>query len=612
MDPGVAADDTAAGVRTAAVRCGRGFSAEFRAPIRAGGTRAGTVVLVAPVDDSTFRPLNVSRPGVRTLRTSVLAPLARSAREGASDTLAVVASLGTPGSPEPRPFVAPLPPHVRRALAAPPGRLAIDTGVGLHGALTHYAVVPVPELDWLILREFDRAEVLAAARRALLVEEPILVTLLVSLVALGRHRLQARRTRRAQELTRLRADFVASTSHELRTPLAQIRMFAELLQKDGLRGAEESARALRIIEKEASRLTILVDNLLNYTRLRRRAEDAAALEEIAPADVADDVRHVIDAFAPLAAERGARVVADVPPGLWARVDSAALRQVLINYLENAVKYGPRGQTVAVGAAADERTVRVWVDDEGTGVAADERDAVWEAFRRGRHAEASGQGGSGIGLAVVRELALHYGGGVAVERARARGALRRRVPARAGRGRPAHGGDKRLHHIGAALKDGGGRVPRVGDRCRAARGGAAYRLHSVPRPCAPPPRATPRTALPACCPSSRSRSGARGCERGRAPWPCPRARCSPACPPAHCPSRGTTTSRSWWGRAAAPWWSRAACFAVCFAACRAASTRPRSGAAGSRPTAHSGPGVRSRRCRTREPGQTWSRRQTPSS
>jgi signal transduction histidine kinase len=410
--------DAAAGVRTLAVRCGAGFCAEFHAPVVADGRHVATVVLVAPVDDGTFQPLNASRAGVRTLRTSVLAPFGR-----AADTLAVVASIGAPDSPEPRPLLAPaaVPAHVRRARAAPPGRLALDSGAGLHGATTHHAVARVPGLDWVLLRELDHAELLDGLRRHLLVEEPILVALVASLAALARHQLRARRARRDQELTRLRADFVASTSHELRTPLAQIRMFAELLQKGALRGPEESARALRIIEKEASRLTILVDNLLNYTRLRRRAEDAAAAEALAPAHVADDVQHVIDAFAPLAAERGARVVSAVPAGLHARVDSAALRQVLINFLENAVKYGPAGQTVTVGAAADARRVRVWVDDEGDGVPPEEREAVWDAFRRGRRAERSAQGGSGIGLAVVRELALQYGGGARVAEAPGGGA-----------------------------------------------------------------------------------------------------------------------------------------------------------------------------------------------
>lgn len=406
-----------------AVRCGAGFCAEFHAPVRADGRVVGTVVLVAPVDDSTFQPLNASRPGVRTLRTTMLAPLAAAdGRDGATTTLAVVASLGGRGAPEPPPTLAPaaLPAHVRRALTAPPGRLHVDSARGLAGRPVHYAVVRVPDLDWVLLREFEHAELLAGVREHLLMEEPIFVALALSLAGLGRYGWRARRARREQELTRLRADFVASTSHELRTPLTQIRMFAELLQKDALRGPEESARALRIIEKEASRLTILVDNLLNYTRLRRRAEDTA-LAAIPPADVAEAATQVIEAFAPLAAERRASVVSYVPAGLRVRMDALALRQVLTNFLENAVKYGPDGQTVVIGATAERGRVRFWVDDQGPGVPPAERAAVWEAFRRGRHAERSAAGGSGIGLAVVRELVLQWEGDVTVEEASGGGA-----------------------------------------------------------------------------------------------------------------------------------------------------------------------------------------------
>jgi signal transduction histidine kinase len=396
--------------RAATVPCGRRHCAAFRAPVRRGaGSAVGTVVLLAMIDDSTFRPFNPMRAHIRTGRTSLLAPV-----DGA-DSLVAIASVGAPGSPTPalRRRTRDAPPHVQRALDGTSGVIVVGRGPGLHGRPTIFGVGRIPEVDWVVVREVDRAEVEGFVRRVLLVEVPILGTLLVSLVALGRNRIRARRVRRDEELTRLRADFVASTSHELRTPLAQIRMFAELLQRGALRSPDESARALRIIEKEASRLTILVDNLLNYTRLRRRAEHAADLAAIEPTHVADEVTHVIDAFAPLAAERGARVVSAVPVGLHARVDSLALRQVLTNYLENAVKYGPPGQTVTVGASADTRCVRLWVDDEGDGVPRAERDGIWDAFRRGGRAEASVQGGSGIGLAVVRELTLQYGGGVGV-------------------------------------------------------------------------------------------------------------------------------------------------------------------------------------------------------
>jgi len=155
--------------------------------------------------------------------------------------------------------------------------------------------------------------------------------------------------------------------------------------------------------------------VLSYTSLRRRQRFVTPLA----ADVATEARQVIESFAPLAAERGARVVASLEDGARARIDAQALRQVLLNFLENAVKYGPKGQTVTVGARHlpapnGSARVRLWVDDQGPGVPAPERAAVWEAFYRTERAQRSGAGGSGLGLAVVRDLVAQYGGTVGVE------------------------------------------------------------------------------------------------------------------------------------------------------------------------------------------------------
>ena len=214
---------------------------------------------------------------------------------------------------------------------------------------------------------------------------------------------------RERQLARVKSELVSGVSHELRTPLAQIRMFAELLRKGSMRTPQDADRALRIIEKEASRLTILVDNILNYTRLRKRAERVSSI----PTHVTGVVRQTIESFAPLSAERGVHIVAEIEPDLWATVDSLGLRQVLLNFLENAVKYGPRDQTVTVGAKRIGDIVRIWVDDEGPGVPVPERDAVWRAFYRRQASIAAGATGAGIGLAVVRELVLQSGGSVQV-------------------------------------------------------------------------------------------------------------------------------------------------------------------------------------------------------
>ena len=119
-----------------------------------------------------------------------------------------------------------------------------------------------------------------------------------------------------------------------------------------------------------------------------------------------------EAFAPLAAEREPEVVWSAP-SIYVRADSLALRQILINFLENAVKYGPRGQTVHVTVEQDRAWVRVHVDDESAGVPAEAREGIWRAFYRRDEAVRTGETGSGIGRSVARDLALQYGGRVSV-------------------------------------------------------------------------------------------------------------------------------------------------------------------------------------------------------
>jgi signal transduction histidine kinase len=224
--------------------------------------------------------------------------------------------------------------------------------------------------------------------------------------------------RREYELNQLRADFISNISHELRTPLAQVRMFAETLLLGRVRSDAERQRSLEIIDQEARRLTHLVENVLQFSRSERRVTRLAP----EPTDLASQVDEVVEAFAPLARARRVTVNTELAEGAVALVDRAAFRQTLLNLLDNAVKYGPAGQTVAIGVApAGEHRVRVWVDDEGPGITSRERDRVWEPFYRLERDAQSAVAGSGIGLAVVRDLITQQGGSVSVEDAPSGGA-----------------------------------------------------------------------------------------------------------------------------------------------------------------------------------------------
>jgi len=228
----------------------------------------------------------------------------------------------------------------------------------------------------------------------------ILLALTASLVAVALQQL-----RREYELARLRGDFVSGVSHELRTPLAQIRMFSETLLLGRVRSDEERERSLEIIDQEARRLTHLVENLLHFSRSERRLTRLSP----APAPLAPLLIEAAEGFAPLAGARGVRLRTDLTDGVVAPVDADALRQMLLNLLDNAVKYGPAGQTVTLGLTVDEGRARICVDDQGPGIPAADRERIWDQFWRLERDRGSAVAGTGIGLSVVRELVALHGG-----------------------------------------------------------------------------------------------------------------------------------------------------------------------------------------------------------
>jgi signal transduction histidine kinase len=223
--------------------------------------------------------------------------------------------------------------------------------------------------------------------------------------------------RRESDLARLRSDFIASVSHELRTPLAQVRMFAETLLLGRVRSDEERLRSLQIVDQEARRLTHLVENILQFSRAEREAIRLAPV----PSELASQVREAIEAFAPVARARHVVVQTSLENDVVCLVDPAALRQILLNLLDNAVKYGPLGQTVTITLKRTGDRARLMVDDQGPGIPPDQRNRVWEPYQRLESAVSAAVAGSGIGLAVVAQLVALHNGRAWVEAGSGRGA-----------------------------------------------------------------------------------------------------------------------------------------------------------------------------------------------
>jgi signal transduction histidine kinase len=221
------------------------------------------------------------------------------------------------------------------------------------------------------------------------------------------------------DLLRARRELVASVSHELRTPVATLRGYLEstLTHWKGEPPAT-LRRDLEVMEREAVRLQSLINDLFTLARA-----EVGHLELCpAPTDVGAAARRVAEATAPLAWQGGrVEVVAQVAPQLpLALADAGRLEQVLHNLVHNAVRHTPPGGIVAIHALTEGDQVLLRVRDTGSGIAPVDLPRVWERFYRGEESRAVAGGGSGLGLALVKELTEAMGGTVAAESARGEG------------------------------------------------------------------------------------------------------------------------------------------------------------------------------------------------
>ncbi len=245
---------------------------------------------------------------------------------------------------------------------------------------------------------------------------PLLLALLA--LAAGLTAIAVTQLRREARFARDRSAFVASTSHELRTPLAQIRLVIDMLRLDREKDPVRREASLALVDREVTRLQHLVDTVLRFAR---GAPGPDAARE--PVDVTAETRSVVSEFLPLAASRGVSIDVHAEDSPVVLLRAGAVRQVLLNLLDNAVKYGPEAQVISVRVTRiGERGARIAVRDAGPGVPAAERERIWGAFERGSTADARASGGSGIGLTVVREIAEQHSGTAWIEAAAGPGAL----------------------------------------------------------------------------------------------------------------------------------------------------------------------------------------------
>lgn len=213
-----------------------------------------------------------------------------------------------------------------------------------------------------------------------------------------------------KRLERIRKDFVANVSHELRTPLAAIKGYLETLADGGLENPAEAREFLGILQKHTDRMANIVRDLLQLSRIE------SGLDPIRPAEI--DLREAVDRnlllLKSLAEKKGQTISVSVPAALSLRADPEKLNQVLINLIDNAIKYTPDRGTIAVSASEEADRVLIEVRDSGIGIPREDLSRIFERFYRVDRTRSRELGGTGLGLSIVKHILEAHGGTVSVE------------------------------------------------------------------------------------------------------------------------------------------------------------------------------------------------------
>jgi two-component system phosphate regulon sensor histidine kinase PhoR len=218
--------------------------------------------------------------------------------------------------------------------------------------------------------------------------------------------------RRVEEM---RADFVANASHELRTPLAALSGFIETLQGSARDDAKARERFLPIMQEQARRMARLIDDLLSLSRIELNAHRRPDT----PVDLVPIVRQVADGLQTLARDRGVTVHIDAANAMRVPGDRDELVRVFENLVENALKYGAAGKRVDIGfsegeSPEGEQEARISVRDYGPGIAPEHVPRLTERFYRVDVRESRAQGGTGLGLALVKHILNRHHGRLLIE------------------------------------------------------------------------------------------------------------------------------------------------------------------------------------------------------
>jgi signal transduction histidine kinase len=214
-------------------------------------------------------------------------------------------------------------------------------------------------------------------------------------------------------VAKLKSDFVSNVSHELRTPLALIRLYAETLELGRITTQEKKHQYYRIIRKESERLTALINNILDFSRIEAGRKEY----EFRETDIADLVRNTLDSYRYQIEQQGFQLDESIDTDLPSlKIDREAIARALVNLVNNALKYSNDDKYLGVKLYRDNGSVKLEVADHGIGIARRDQGKIFEKFYRAGDPLVHNTKGSGLGLSLVRHITEAHGGVIEVESA----------------------------------------------------------------------------------------------------------------------------------------------------------------------------------------------------
>jgi len=229
----------------------------------------------------------------------------------------------------------------------------------------------------------------------------------------------ARDISRESETTRLKTEFVHNISHELKTPLTLIRLYGETLQRKQDLKKEEKQEAYEIITKESERLSHMINNVLDFSRIEMGKKEF----NFKKSDLAQVIRDTLESYRYHLEKKGFSVQANIASDLpEMNFDGEAIASILVNLLSNAMKFSPMDKKVTIRLFKKSENAVLQIADKGIGISPREISRIFKRFYRSNHEVVSESRGSGLGLTLVKHIAEAHGGRIEVESEPGKGSI----------------------------------------------------------------------------------------------------------------------------------------------------------------------------------------------